>query len=85
MSAFSYAAEAAQAASDSASSASDAASSAASTASEHASSASDAASSASEHASSFFDGFNINTVTSLIGSATTLASAIMGLVKGLAG
>ena len=67
MSAFSYAAEAAQAASDSASS------------------ASDAASSASEHASSFFDGFNINTLTSLIGSATTLASAIMGLVKGLAG
>lgn len=74
MSAFSYAAEAAQAASDSASSASDAASS-----------ASDAASSASEHASSFFDGFNINTLTSLIGSATTLASSIMGLVKGLAG
>lgn len=83
MSAFSYAAEAAQ--TDSASSASDAASSAASSASEHASTASDAASSASEHASSFFDGFNINTVTSLIGSATTLASAIMGLVKGLAG
>lgn len=78
MSAFSYATEAAQAASDSASSASDAASSAASTASEH-------ASTASEHASNFFDGFNINTLTSLIGSATTLASAIMGLVKGLAG
>lgn len=71
MSAFSYAAEAAQAASDSASSASDSASTAAST--------------ASEHASSFFDGFNINTLTSLIGSATTLASSIMGLVKGLAG
>lgn len=78
MSAFSYATEAAQAASDSASSASDAASSAASTASEH-------ASTASEHASNFFDGFNINTLTSLIGSAATLASAIMGLVKGLAG
>lgn len=54
-------------------------------AAEAAQAASDAASSASEHASSFFDGFNINTVTSLIGSATTLASAIMGLVKGLAG